>query len=93
MLVVANVQSTPRAILVGMSALKAHYANGQIVLDEPAEIAEGEPLFVLARDDDSNMDDDERAAIHRSLDEGEADIAAGRIVSEEEMWAALRALK
>jgi hypothetical protein len=76
-----------------MGALKAHYANGQIVLDEPAEIAEGEPLFVLARDDDGDVDDDERAAIHRALDEGEEDIAAGRIVSEEEMWAALRALK
>ena len=63
------------------------------MLDEPAEIAEGEPLFVLARDDDGDMDDDERAAIHRALDEAEEDIAAGRIVSEEEMWAALRALK
>lgn len=86
-------QRFPHAILIGVGAIKAHYANGQIVLDEPAEIAEGEPLFVLARDDDDEMNDDERAAIHRALDEAEEDITAGRIVSEEEMWAALRALK
>jgi hypothetical protein len=76
-----------------MNALKAHLKNGQIVLDEPAEIAEGEPLFVLKRDDDGEMGDDERAEIHRALDEADEDFAAGRIVSEEEMWAALRALK
>lgn len=76
-----------------MSAIKAHYSDGKIVLDEPAEIAEGERLFVLARDDDGEMNDDERAAIHRALDEADEDIAAGRIVSEEEMWAALRAPK
>jgi uridine phosphorylase len=76
-----------------MNALKAHLKNGQIVLDEPAEIAEGEPLYVLKRDDGADMNDDERAAIDRALDEADEDLAAGRVVSEEEMWAALRALK
>ena len=76
-----------------MSALKAHFVNGRIVLDEPAEIAEGAPLIVLMSDDGVEMDNAERARVHRALDEADEDIAAGRIVSEDQMWAALRALK
>src|SRR5688572_4628256 len=35
------------AKLDGMHALKAHVKNGQIVLDEPAELPEGAPVDVL----------------------------------------------
>lgn len=76
-----------------MNALKAHVKNGQIVLDEPAALPEGAPLFVLVGDEANEMTDEERAELDRALDEADEDFAAGRVVSEEQMWAALRANK
>jgi predicted transcriptional regulator len=38
------------------------------------------------------LDDEERAALHQALDEAEADIDAGRVATEEEVWATLRAI-
>ncbi len=76
---------------LAMNALKAHVKNGQIVLDEPVELPEGALLFVLMGDEANEMDDEERAALGHALDEADEDIAAGRVVSEEQMWAALRA--
>ncbi|MCC6900767.1 MAG: hypothetical protein IT377_17435 [Polyangiaceae bacterium] len=61
------------------------------MLDEAVELPEGAPLFVLMGDEADEMDDEERAALGHALDEADEDIAAGRVVSEEQMWAALRA--
>ena len=57
-----------------MRPLKAHVHNGRLVLDEPTELPEGEvvelvPLDeVLARGGDY-LDDEERAELHRALEE------------------------
>lgn len=81
------------AIFGRMNALKAHVKNGQIVLDEPTPLPEGAPVFVLMGDEADEMNDEERAALGQALDEADEDIAAGRVVSEEQMWAALRAAR
>jgi predicted transcriptional regulator len=41
----------------------------------------------------TNLDDGERAELHAALDEAEEDAAAGRVVTEAEVWATLRAMK
>ncbi len=61
-----------------MHALKAQVRNGRLGLDEPTDLPEGEggylqPVEAGVADDD--LDDAERAALHRALDEG---IAAAR---------------
>ena len=49
-----------------MNALKAHVRNGQIVLDEPAELAEGLPVRVFLWDARGALrSDGERADLHR----------------------------
>lgn len=63
------------AILVGMSALKAHVVNGQIILDEPAELAEGAELLVFPVG--GEMSDDERAELERAIEEGIEDFERG----------------
>lgn len=81
-----------------MHALKARVENGRIKLDEPTDLPDGQTVElvpiaeVLALGGD-NLDDEERAALHESLDEAEADIAGGRTVTEEEVWRTLRAIK
>lgn len=60
-------------VLRAMQSLKAHVHNGRLVLDEPTDLPEGEVVELVPVEDD--FDDEERAELHRALDEG---IAAGR---------------
>lgn len=77
-----------------MNALKAHVENGQIVLDEPAELAEGTKLFVVvsAHGDDDEMSAEERAELEAALDESLDDFEAGRVVDGASVRAMLRAI-
>jgi hypothetical protein len=81
-----------------MLAVKARVEQGRLKLDEPTSLPEGEvvelvPMAELLARGGDDLDDEERAELHAALDEAEADIAAGRVVSEEEVWATLRATK
>jgi hypothetical protein len=65
-----------------MQARRAHVKGGRIVLDEPTDLPEGEVVYVAlvdgivsdARDD---LDDRERAALHRDLDASIAEADGG----------------
>jgi hypothetical protein len=86
-----------RGVLGGMLAVKAHVEQGRLKLDEPTSLPEGEvvervPMAELLARGGDDLDDEERKALHAALDEAEANIEAGRVVSEEEGWAALRAI-
>ncbi|HEY5955327.1 MAG TPA: hypothetical protein VIV60_02190 [Polyangiaceae bacterium] len=65
-----------------MLPVKAHVEQGRLKLDEPTNLPEGEvvelvPLAeVLARGGDT-LDDDERAALHQSIEEGFEDFEKG----------------
>jgi hypothetical protein len=73
-----------------MNALKAHYKNGQIVLDEPAEIDEGAPLTVyLCNSEGDTLNEAERAALHRALDRSIAQADAGQLIDADEVLAEL----
>ena len=60
-----------------MSALKARVENGRYVIDEPAALPEGAEvqLQVITGDE---LDDEERAALHESLERADDDSEAGR---------------
>jgi hypothetical protein len=75
-----------------MPAYKAHVKNGRIVVDEPTDLPEGTELYVLPIRDGDELDDEERAALHAAIEEGEQELDAGQAVSEEELWARLRAI-
>jgi hypothetical protein len=50
-----------------MEPLRARVRNGRLILDEPTDLAEGSvvPLEITGAWDD--LDDEERAALHREL--------------------------
>ena len=79
-----------------MQPMKARVRNGRLVLDEPTDRPEGEevelvPLDeVLARGGDY-LDARERAALHRSIDEGIDDFERGETQDAFEFLAELRA--
>lgn len=73
-------------------ALKAHVRGGRLVLDEPTNLPEGAEVRVALVDGD-DLDDTERAELHAAILAAEQELDAGQVVSEEELWARLRAVK
>jgi hypothetical protein len=76
-----------------MQALKAHVRSGRIVLDDPTNLPEGTELYLVPGDDGDDLDPEERAELHQAIEESERELDAGKIVSEEEIWEMLRAIK
>ena len=75
-----------------MKALKAHVRSGRLVLDEPTNLPEGAEVRLAVIDDDE-LDDAERAKLHAAIVAAEAELDAGQVVSEDELWARLRAIQ
>jgi len=67
-----------------MQPLKAHVHNGRLVLDEPTDLPEGEVVYLQPMDgivavvDGDDLDDEERAALHRELEASIAEADAGQ---------------
>jgi hypothetical protein len=72
-----------------MSILRARVRAGRIVVDEPTDLPEGTELTVAVLDDD-DMSDRERAELETSIEQGRADIAAGKGISAEDFLSRLR---
>ncbi len=72
-----------------MQPLKAHVKNGQIVVDEPAELAEGQVFYLVPVDEafDDQLDD---AELQRSLETSVEQWKAGKTVDGEALLAKLR---
>jgi hypothetical protein len=75
----------------GMRAFKAHVKNGRIVVDEPTDLPEGTEIYLLPIEGDE-LDDEERIALHASMEQAEKELDAGQLVSEGELWARLRTI-
>jgi hypothetical protein len=78
-----------------MQALKARVQNGRIKLDEPTDLPEGQlidlvPLDEVLLNGGDHLDDDERAALHASLEAGLEDVQAGRTIDAHDVLVELR---
>ncbi len=78
--------------MIVMRALKAHVRGGRLVFDEPTNLPEGAEVRVALVDDD-DLDATERAALHAAIVEAERELDDGRGLTEEDLWARLRAIK
>jgi hypothetical protein len=76
-----------------MQPLTARVRGGRLLLDEPTDLPEGAEVRVALVDlIDGDLDDSERAALRAAIEAGEAELEAGQVVGERELWARLRAL-
>lgn len=71
--------------------IKARVRDGRLVLDEPTDLPNGTEIELLPLDPGDWLDNADRAALHEALRQSEADVAAGRLVSAEEILEELRA--
>ncbi|HET9954213.1 MAG TPA: hypothetical protein VFQ61_06905 [Polyangiaceae bacterium] len=80
-----------------MHAHKIRVENGRIKLDEPTDLPNGTELVVVPIDDvgdlvlmqDDGLEDEERSELLQSIDEGLADVDAGRVHDFKEVLATL----
>lgn len=66
-----------------MQALKARVRNGRLILDEPTDLPEGQVVELVQLGDvlasgGDDLDDDERAALHRELEASIEEADAGQ---------------
>ena len=78
-----------------MQALKARVENGRLKLDEPTDLPEGQLIELVPLDEvflngGDDLDDEDRAELHKSIHEGIEDMEAGRTVDAKTAIAALR---
>jgi len=79
-----------------MAPLSARVENGRLLLDEPTDLPEGQIVELIALNEviateGDDLDDDERAALHRSIDESIEDEEAGKVEDLSKVIAKLRA--
>lgn len=74
-----------------MKVYKAHVENGEIVLDEPAELPEGAKVIVEVVNPEVMMTPEERAQLDADIEQGLADCDAGRGVDHTVLREKLRA--
>jgi len=74
-----------------MQSLKAHARNGRLLLDEPTDLPDGAEVQLMIIDGDE-LDDEERAALHASIEAAERELDEGQGASQEDLWARLRAI-
>ena len=73
--------------------LHAVVKDGSLVLEEATPLPEGQVFELVPVEIEDSFDEEERAALHRSLERGSADIAAGRTVDAAELLAKLESRK
>lgn len=76
--------------------MKARVRNGRLVLDEPTDLPEGEVVELVQFDEllatgGDDLDDEERAALHRDLDASFDEEEAGELIDLADAIADLRA--
>ena len=64
-----------------MSPLRARVEKGRLVLDEPTTLPEGTVVHLVADDEDDDLTDDERNALHVALSASWKSAGVGRLPS------------
>lgn len=73
-----------------MMSLKVRVQGGRLVLDEPTSMPDGTEVDVAMQGDD-DLDAEQRAALHRALDESLEQEARGEVRDLRQVVSAIRA--
>ena len=71
--------------------LKARVVGGRLVLDEPTDLPEGREIYLTVVDEGDDLDDDERAALHASIEQSVRQAEQGELIDGDVVMAKLRA--
>jgi len=71
--------------------LRAHVAQGRIVVDEPVDLPDGTEVRVEIVNDSNDLDDADRARLHAAIEQSQDEIDRGEGVPAAQLIAELRA--
>ena len=70
--------------------IKGRVEGGRLKADEPIDLPDGTEIELTPLDPEELMDDAERAAFHKLLEESEEDVKAGRLIDAADVLKGLR---
>ena len=70
--------------------IKGRVKDGRLKVDESIDLPEGTEVSLYLVDVDDDLDDAERAELHKALAESQEDIKAGRLVDAADVLKGLR---
>jgi hypothetical protein len=70
--------------------LRAHVANGRIVVDEGVDLPDGTKVQIAVVQDVDELDDEDRARLHAAIEEAQDQLDRGEGVPAEQFLAELR---
>jgi hypothetical protein len=89
-LIPKQLAGTYRECYCGRMTLKARVKAGRLVMDEPTDLPEGTEIELLPLDPGDWLDEDSRAALHKTLVDSEEDVKAGRLIDADSVLRELR---
>lgn len=70
--------------------IKARVHDGRLIVDEPTNLPEGTEVQLLPLDPGDWLDDADRAALHKALEQSAADVKADRLLDAADVLKGLR---
>jgi hypothetical protein len=70
--------------------LRAHVANGRIVVDEGVDLPEGTEVQIAVVQDGDQLDDEDRGRLHAAIEEAQDQLDRGEGVAAGQFLAELR---
>ena len=75
------------------SVLRARVQSGKLIVEDRVDLPEGAQVHLRIVENEDELDDEDRALLHREIDLSRAEAANGATVSAQEALAALRAAR
>jgi hypothetical protein len=70
--------------------LRAHVANGRLVVDDSVDLPEGVEVQIAVVDDGDQLDDDDRARLHAAIEQAQDELDRGEGIPAAQFLADLR---
>ena len=75
------------------SVLRARVQGGKLIVEDRVDLPDGAQVHLRIAENEDELDDDDRALLHREIDLSRAEAASSATVSTEKALAALRAAR
>jgi hypothetical protein len=73
------------------SVLRARVQGGKLIVEDEVDLPEGAQVHLRIVENEDDLDDEERALLHKEIELSRAEAASGATVTAEEAITALRA--
>ena len=70
--------------------LRAHVANGRLVVDESVDLPDGAEVQIAVVDGGDQLDDEDRARLHAAIEQAQDELDRGESIPAAEFLADLR---